>query len=213
MALIDVDNFKQINDQHGHLVGDSVLRLLSEQLAASLRQDDMAGRYGGDEFCVILPNTPPVLAGEVVERMRRELADVRSPLAPGLRLSLSIGLAGYSLLPPGCQPLAQGRRPGAVPGEAERPRSGGDRPRYAARTARCRRLVCSALRAWQASASFLCTGTPMSSAIEGFEPLTATEVRILGCLIEKEATTPGNGPTDRQRRAAGCQPEDQHASR
>ena len=56
----------------------------------------MAGRYGGDEFCVILPNTPPVLAGEVMERMRRELADVRSPLAPGLRLSLSIGLAGYS---------------------------------------------------------------------------------------------------------------------
>ena len=96
MALIDVDNFKQINDQHGHLVGDSVLRLLSERLAASLRQDDMAGRYGGDEFCVILPNTPPVLAGEVMERMRRELADVRSPLAPGLRLSLSIGLAGYS---------------------------------------------------------------------------------------------------------------------
>ena len=96
VALIDVDNFKQINDQHGHLVGDSVLRLLSERLAASLRQDDMAGRYGGDEFCVILPNTPPVLAGEVMERMRRELADVRSPLAPGLRLSLSIGLAGYS---------------------------------------------------------------------------------------------------------------------
>lgn len=96
VALIDVDNFKQINDQHGHLVGDSVLRLLSERLAVSLRHDDMAGRYGGDEFCVILPHTPPVLAGEVMERMRRELAEVRSPLAPGLHLSLSIGLAGYS---------------------------------------------------------------------------------------------------------------------
>lgn len=96
VALIDVDNFKQINDRHGHLAGDSVLRLLGERLVVSLRQADVAGRYGGDEFCVILPNTPPVLAGEVMERMRRELAEVRSPLAPGLQLSLSIGLAGYS---------------------------------------------------------------------------------------------------------------------
>jgi diguanylate cyclase len=96
VALIDVDHFKQINDQHGHLVGDSVLRLLSEKLVLSLRQDDMAGRYGGDEFCVILPNTPPVLAGEVLDRLRLELAEIRSPLAPELRITLSIGLAGYS---------------------------------------------------------------------------------------------------------------------
>ena len=96
VALIDVDHFKQINDQHGHLVGDSVLRLLSEKLVLSLRQEDMAGRYGGDEFCVILPNTPPVLAGEVMERLRQELAEIRSPLAPDLKITLSIGLAGYS---------------------------------------------------------------------------------------------------------------------
>ncbi|MDX5373293.1 MAG: diguanylate cyclase [Pseudomonadaceae bacterium] len=96
VALIDVDHFKQINDSHGHLVGDSVLRLLSEKLVASLRQEDIAGRYGGDEFCVILPNTPPVLANEVMERLRQELGEVRSGLAPELRISLSIGLAGYS---------------------------------------------------------------------------------------------------------------------
>ncbi|MDD0844307.1 diguanylate cyclase [Pseudomonas sp. Gutcm_11s] len=96
VALIDLDHFKDINDHHGHLVGDSVLRLLSEQLVRSLRQEDMAGRYGGDEFCVILPNTPPVLASEVLERLRQELGEVRSPLAPELKISLSIGLAGYS---------------------------------------------------------------------------------------------------------------------
>lgn len=96
VALIDVDHFKEINDRHGHLVGDSVLRLLSEKLVQSLRAEDLAGRYGGDEFCVILPNTPPVLAGEVMERLRQELGEVRSELAPGLRITLSIGLAGYS---------------------------------------------------------------------------------------------------------------------
>lgn len=96
LALIDIDHFKTINDKHGHLVGDSVLRQLSEKLLESLRSEDLAGRYGGDEFCVILPNTPPVMAGEVMERLRRNLGEVRNQLAPGLHVSLSIGLAGYS---------------------------------------------------------------------------------------------------------------------
>ncbi|HSC84849.1 MAG TPA: diguanylate cyclase [Pseudomonas sp.] len=96
VALIDVDHFKAINDRHGHLVGDSVLRLLSERLIENLREDDLAGRYGGDEFCVILPHTPPVLATEVMERLRQSLGEVRSELAPQLRITLSIGLAGYS---------------------------------------------------------------------------------------------------------------------
>lgn len=96
VALIDVDHFKSINDNHGHLVGDSVLRSLSERLVLSLREDDLAGRYGGDEFCVILPDTPPVLAADVMERLRQELSEIRNELAPQLQITLSIGLAGYS---------------------------------------------------------------------------------------------------------------------
>lgn len=96
VALIDIDHFKAINDTYGHLVGDSVLRLLSERLVQGLRDEDLAGRYGGDEFCVILPRTPPVLASEVMERLRVSLAEVRTELAPQLRITLSIGVAGYS---------------------------------------------------------------------------------------------------------------------
>lgn len=96
VALIDLDHFKEINDCHGHLVGDAVLRLVSERLVLSLRRGDMAGRYGGDEFCVILPDTSPVPAVEVMERLREQIASVRCELAPEVRLSLSIGVAGIS---------------------------------------------------------------------------------------------------------------------
>ncbi len=55
IALIDIDHFKSINDTYGHVAGDIVLRQLSKMLKQNLRAADIAGRYGGDEFCVILP--------------------------------------------------------------------------------------------------------------------------------------------------------------
>jgi diguanylate cyclase len=97
IALIDIDHFKAINDTHGHIVGDNVLKQLSAALLASLRDSDLAGRYGGDEFCVILPNTGLARASEILEKLRREVANYRHPQLPELQLTLSIGIAPYQL--------------------------------------------------------------------------------------------------------------------
>lgn len=95
LALIDVDHFKTTNDQHGHMVGDLVLRRLSEFMREHLRADDLAGRYGGDEFCVLLPRLKPDAAREVLARLSRELALQHWDGVPELRISLSIGVAGF----------------------------------------------------------------------------------------------------------------------
>lgn len=95
IALIDIDHFKVINDTQGHIVGDSVLKRLSILLVASLRDSDLAGRYGGDEFCVILPNTSATLAWEILEQLRRDVHAMRDPQLPHLQLSLSIGVSTY----------------------------------------------------------------------------------------------------------------------
>lgn len=95
IALIDIDHFKQINDTHGHIIGDTVLRELSQELKRNLRENDLAGRYGGDEFCVILPDMPQDQAAQVMERMREVFSNYRNPQIPELRVSLSIGLAAF----------------------------------------------------------------------------------------------------------------------
>ncbi|WP_017475920.1 MULTISPECIES: diguanylate cyclase [unclassified Pseudomonas] len=95
IALIDIDHFKQINDSYGHIIGDQVLRQLSLELRRNLRENDLAGRYGGDEFCVILPDMPMEQAAQVMERMREVFSNYRNPEIPELRVSLSIGLASF----------------------------------------------------------------------------------------------------------------------
>ncbi|MFJ3481953.1 diguanylate cyclase [Pseudomonas sp. NPDC090202] len=95
VALIDIDHFKAINDTYGHIIGDSVLKQVSNALSASLRETDMAGRYGGDEFCVILPNTTLAQANDVLERLRRTIHEHTHTTLPDLKLSLSIGIAAY----------------------------------------------------------------------------------------------------------------------
>lgn len=95
IALIDIDHFKTINDTYGHVTGDIVLRQLSKVLRQNLRTNDLAGRYGGDEFCVILPDMPLNRATEVMEALRGRFNALAYAQDPTLRVSLSIGLAPY----------------------------------------------------------------------------------------------------------------------
>lgn len=96
VALIDIDRFKSINDNHGHVLGDMVIAELSRVLTHTLRDSDTPGRYGGDEFGVILPGTTQALAVEVMQRLQQNFAKVRFDLQPDLAVSLSIGVASYS---------------------------------------------------------------------------------------------------------------------
>ncbi|MFJ4141679.1 diguanylate cyclase [Pseudomonas sp. NPDC089734] len=95
IALIDIDHFKSINDTHGHIMGDTVLKNMSEALSENLRDTDLAGRYGGDEFCIILPNTSAGQASEILERLRLRVKENTDALLPDLNVSLSIGIAPY----------------------------------------------------------------------------------------------------------------------
>jgi diguanylate cyclase len=96
IALLDIDHFKAINDTHGHIVGDDVLKQLSVELLKNLRDTDLAGRYGGDEFCVILPNTQLSQATEILERLRVIVSHYHDTRIPSLSMSLSIGIATYT---------------------------------------------------------------------------------------------------------------------
>lgn len=77
LAMIDIDFFKQINDGHGHPVGDQVIRALSRLLQQRLRRGDIIGRYGGEEFAVIMPGTPATGASGALDTIRESFARVR----------------------------------------------------------------------------------------------------------------------------------------
>jgi diguanylate cyclase (GGDEF)-like protein len=96
VALLDLDHFKHINDTHGHAVGDDVLRAFAKMGCAALRDSDAFGRYGGEEFMLILGATPPVAAQAALERMRVAVAARNwEDFAPGLRLTVSAGVVGF----------------------------------------------------------------------------------------------------------------------
>jgi diguanylate cyclase (GGDEF)-like protein len=73
-AIVDIDHFKVVNDSHGHLVGDRVLRAIAERFLAQLRDADLIGRFGGEEFAILLPRTAAAEAGRVAERLRTYIA-------------------------------------------------------------------------------------------------------------------------------------------
>ena len=94
LLLLDIDHFKSINDTHGHLAGDEVLREIARCLARCLRPMDTVARYGGEEFAVILPNCRPIFGQAVAERIREAVADLAIPVSPLLTLQVTISIGG-----------------------------------------------------------------------------------------------------------------------
>ena len=98
ISMLDIDHFKNINDTHGHTVGDEVLRSLADELRQHIRHPDTIGRYGGEEFLVILPHSTVAAATEQAERLCRH---VRSLVIKAgkhdISLTISIGVAQYKI--------------------------------------------------------------------------------------------------------------------
>jgi two-component system cell cycle response regulator len=94
LAMVDVDHFKSINDTYGHPAGDAVLQGMARIIQRECRQEDVACRYGGEEFALVMPDTPPEAALVVCERMRTALAEVVWPRHPERSITVSVGLAG-----------------------------------------------------------------------------------------------------------------------
>ncbi len=99
VLMFDIDFFKKVNDTYGHEVGNEVLQYLSKLVRSKLRDTDIAGRYGGEEFIVILPQTPVKGALDVAERLRRHIAARPVPTTAGeLPITASFGV-GYLPMP------------------------------------------------------------------------------------------------------------------
>lgn len=98
LLVIDIDHFKLVNDTYGHLQGDDALRLVADALRARVRASDVVGRYAGDEFAVLMPDTPLAVARDVAEALREAMHTARCPLrdrsgSATLGMTLSIGVA------------------------------------------------------------------------------------------------------------------------
>jgi diguanylate cyclase (GGDEF)-like protein len=93
LIICDVDHFKRINDDHGHDVGDRTIQAVGEKLTSVIRGTDTLGRWGGEEFLAILPETTAEEAAALAERMRAATESVRLDGAPDLRVTMSLGVA------------------------------------------------------------------------------------------------------------------------
>lgn len=106
VIMVDIDHFKSINDRFGHATGDKVIKLLADILTQAVRTNDLVGRYGGEEFCVVLPGIDEQGAAEVAERMRVIVHDGKSArFSSAIRISASFGVATN---------VADGLTPGAL---------------------------------------------------------------------------------------------------
>ena len=96
--LLDIDNFKEINDTMGHIAGDEYLKKISDIIRSSLREQDLAGRFGGDEFLIILPETDILGARQVANRIRGAIAKITLLVSiRHLTASISAGIGQFSI--------------------------------------------------------------------------------------------------------------------
>ncbi len=95
ICMFDVDHFKQVNDRYGHLIGDQVLRAVAQTAARQIRAADCIGRFGGEEFILLLPNTDTLAGLMLAERLRAAIADLRVSTEQGeVAVTISAGVAG-----------------------------------------------------------------------------------------------------------------------
>ena len=96
IAMLDADHFKRFNDQYGHAAGDEVLRMLSRCLQGTLRESEYVGRYGGEEFLIVLPETTRERASAPLQRLRQTIAEAPIEGLPrGVRVTVSIGVTEH----------------------------------------------------------------------------------------------------------------------
>ena len=94
LLMVDIDHFKRINDHHGHVAGDLVIKAVSEVLDATVRPMDLVARIGGEEFAIILPNCPPAFGSAVAERIRERVEEQAIQLVSGQQLGCTISIGG-----------------------------------------------------------------------------------------------------------------------
>jgi len=96
ISVVDIDHFKNVNDTYGHQVGDEALRQVAYQLRDHIRHPDMAGRYGGEEFLILLPNSDSKAAAEQASRLCRQVRETDIQVDGNtLALTISIGIAQF----------------------------------------------------------------------------------------------------------------------
>jgi len=93
VLMLDIDSFKEVNDIHGHAIGDSVLQQLAQILKTTLRESDFAARYGGEEFLLLLPNTELFDARLVAEKIRHTIEATPHPVAGKITVSIGVAIA------------------------------------------------------------------------------------------------------------------------
>jgi diguanylate cyclase (GGDEF)-like protein len=97
VLLLDLDHFKHVNDSHGHRAGDAVLQMAADILRATLRATDVAGRYGGEEFLVVLPQTDLAGAGVLAERVRAAIGDTAIEVGVGVAVAVTVSIGVAAL--------------------------------------------------------------------------------------------------------------------